>query len=313
MPPKHPELLQRLQNHIGELVLGKSEQVKLALTCLVARGHLLLEDVPGVGKTTLAEGLARSFSMSFARVQFTADVLPSDILGAQVFLQAKGQFEFRPGPIFHQVVLADELNRAPPRTQSALLEAMAQGQVSLDSVTHALPQPFSVIATQNPLDLSGTYPLPDSQLDRFLLRLSLGHLSGEVETQLLMSRRADPLAGFKPIADAADLASLQAAADAVQVSKDIAEYAVRIAAATREHAEIERGISTRAALSLMAASRALALWEGRDFVTPGDVKVVAVPALSHRLLLKNSSQGAFARDEAAHLVGELLRKVPAPR
>lgn len=313
MPPTHPELLQRLQNHIGELVLGKSDQVKLALTCLVARGHLLLEDVPGVGKTTLAEGLARSFSMSFARVQFTADVLPSDILGAQVFLQAKGQFEFRPGPIFHQVVLADELNRAPPRTQSALLEAMAQGQVSLDSVTHTLPRPFSVIATQNPLDLSGTYPLPDSQLDRFLLRLSLGHLSAEVETQLLMSRRADPLSGFKPIADAADLAALQDAADAVQVSKDIAQYAVRIAAATREHAEIERGISTRAALSLMAAARALALWDGRDFVTPGDVKVVAVPALSHRLLLKNSSQGAFSRDEAAHLVAELLRKVPAPR
>lgn len=313
MPLNPPELLQRLQNHIGELVLGKAEQVKLSLTCLVARGHLLLEDVPGVGKTTLAEGLARSFSMSFARVQFTADVLPSDILGAQVFLQAKGQFEFRPGPIFHQVVLADELNRAPPRTQSALLEAMAQGQVSLDSVTHPLPQPFSVIATQNPLDLSGTYPLPDSQLDRFLLRLSLGHLSPEVETQLLMSRRADPLASFKPIADAADLVALQAAADAVTVSKDIADYGVRIAAATRAHAEIERGISTRAALSLMSAARAIALWEGRDFVTPGDVKVVAAPALSHRLLLKTSSQGAFARDEAAHLVGELLRKVPAPR
>ena len=308
-----PELLQRLQHHIGKLVLGKAEQVKLSLTCLVARGHLLLEDVPGVGKTTLAEGLARSFSMSFARVQFTADVLPSDILGAQVFLQAKGQFEFRPGPIFHQVVLADELNRAPPRTQSALLEAMAQGQVSLDSVTHGLPQPFAVIATQNPLDLSGTYPLPDSQLDRFLLRLSLGHLSPEVETQLLMSRRADPMSGFKPIADAADLVALQAAADLVQISRDIADYGVRIASATRTHAEIERGISTRAALSLMATARALALWEGRDFVTPGDVKAVAVPVLSHRLLLKSSNQGVFARDEAAHLVGELLRKVPAPR
>ncbi len=313
MPLNPPELLQRLQNHIGQLVLGKAEQVKLSLTCLVARGHLLLEDVPGVGKTTLAEGLARSFSMSFARVQFTADVLPSDILGAQVFLQAKGQFEFRPGPIFHQLVLADELNRAPPRTQSALLEAMAQGQVSLDSVTHPLPQPFAVIATQNPLDLSGTYPLPDSQLDRFLLRLSLGHLSPEVETQLLMSRRADPMSGFKPIADAADLVALQNAADAVQISKDVADYGVRIAVATREHAEIERGISTRAALSLMATARALALWEGRDFVTPGDVKAVAVPVLSHRLLLKSSSHGAFARDEAAHLVGELLRKVPAPR
>jgi MoxR-like ATPase len=308
-----PELLQRLQHHVGELVVGKAEQVKLALTCLVARGHLLLEDVPGVGKTTLAEGLARSFAMSFARVQFTADVLPSDILGAQVFLQAKGAFEFRAGPIFHQVVLADELNRAPPRTQSALLEAMAQGQVSLDSVTHPLPQPFVVIATQNPLDLSGTYPLPDSQLDRFLLRLSLGHLTAEVETQLLMSRRADPLSSFKAIATAAELLALQAAADEVQVAKDIADYGVRIAAATREHPEIERGISTRAALSLMATARAAALWEGRDFVTPGDVKAIAAPALSHRLLLKNSSQGAFARDEAAHLVAELLRKVPAPR
>jgi MoxR-like ATPase len=315
MPLKQPapELLQRLQNHLGELVLGKADQVKLALTCLVARGHLLLEDVPGVGKTTLAEGLARSFSMTFSRVQFTADLLPSDILGAQVFLQAKGQFEFRPGPVFHQVVLADELNRAPPRTQSALLEAMAQGQVSLDGVTHTLPQPFAVIATQNPLDLSGTYPLPDSQLDRFLLRLSLGHLAPEVETELLMSRRADPLLSFKPIADAADLAGLQAAADAVQISKDIADYAVRLAAATRAHAEIERGISTRAVLSLMSAARAIALWEGRDFVTPNDVKTVAVPALSHRLLLKSSSHGTFSRDEAAHLVGELLRKVPAPR
>lgn len=285
----------------------------MALTCLVARGHLLLEDMPGVGKTTLAEGLARSFSLSFARVQFTADVLPSDILGAQVFLQAQGKFEFRPGPIFHQVVLADELNRAPPRTQSALLEAMAQGQVSLDGITHSLPQPFVVIATQNPLDLSGTYPHPDSQLDRFLLRLSLGHLESDVEVQLIMNRRADPLVGFKPLATAGDLAALQAAADAVQVSKDIADYAVRLAAATRSHAEIERGISTRAALSLMSVARALALWEGRDFVSPGDIKSVAVPALSHRLLLKSSTQGNFARDEAAHLVGELLRRTAAPR
>ena len=208
MPLSPPELLQKLQHHIGQLVLGKPEQVKLALPCLVARGHLLLEDVPGVGKTTLAEGLARAFSMSFARVQFTADLLPSDILGAQVFLQAQGRFEFRPGPVFHQLVLADELNRAPPRTQSALLEAMAQGQVSLDGVTHQLPQPFVVIATQNPLDLSGTYPLPDSQLDRFLLRLSLGHLPADVETDLLINRREDPLHTFQPLADAAALYKL---------------------------------------------------------------------------------------------------------
>ncbi|PZR16082.1 MAG: ATPase [Archangium gephyra] len=313
MPQSPPELLQKLQHHVGQLVLGKAPQVKLALTCLVARGHLLLEDVPGVGKTTLAEGIARSFSMSFARVQFTADLLPSDILGAQVFLQAEGRFDFRPGPIFHQLVLADELNRAPPRTQSALLEAMAQGQVSLDSVTHTLPQPFTVIATQNPLDLSGTYPLPDSQLDRFLLRLSLGHLPPEAETELLITRREDPLHSFKPIADAAELAQLQQAADAVKVSRDIADYAVRIAAATREHAEIERGISTRAVLSLMSAARAMALWEGRDFVTPADLRDVAVPSLAHRLLLKSSAHGSFARDEASHLVTELLRRVPAPR
>jgi MoxR-like ATPase len=313
MPQPPRELLEKLQHHLGQLVLGKSEQVKLALTCLVARGHLLLEDVPGVGKTTLAEGLARCFSMSFARVQFTADLLPSDILGAQVFLQAQGTFEFRKGPVFHQLVLADELNRAPPRTQSALLEAMAQGQVSLDGVTHALPQPFAVIATQNPLDLSGTYPLPDSQLDRFLLRLSLGHLAPDVETTLLMSRREDPLHSFKPIADAGTLAQLQQTADAVQVSRDVADYAVRLAAATREHAEIERGISTRAVLSLMSAARAIALWDGRDFVTPGDLREVAVPALAHRLLLKSSAHGSFARDEASHLVGELLRRVPAPK
>ena len=313
MPQPPRELLEKLQHHLGQLVLGKSEQVKLALTCLVARGHLLLEDVPGVGKTTLAEGLARCFSMSFARVQFTADLLPSDILGAQVFLQAQGTFEFRKGPVFHQLVLADELNRAPPRTQSALLEAMAQGQVSLDGVTHALPQPFAVIATQNPLDLSGTYPLPDSQLDRFLLRLSLGHLAPDVETTLLMSRREDPLHSFKPIADAGTLAQLQQTADAVQVSRDVADYAVRLAAATREHAEIERGISTRAVLSLMSAARAIALWDGRDFVTPGDVREIAVPALAHRLLLKSSAHGSFARDEASHLVSELLRRVPAPK
>ncbi len=307
------DLLQRLQHHLGSVVLGKPEQAKLAITCLVARGHLLLEDVPGVGKTTLAEGLAKSFGLSFARVQFTADLLPSDILGTQVFRQAEARFEFRQGPIFHQLVLADELNRAPPRTQSALLEAMAQGQVSLDGVTHTLPAPFAVIATQNPLDLSGTYPLPDSQLDRFLFRVSLGHLSPEVESELVMSRRGDPLATFVPAASVDDLKSLQEAADRVSVSKDLADYLVRFAGATRQHADIERGISTRAVLSVMAAARAAALWEGRDFVTPGDVRLVLVPALSHRLLLRTSAQGAFARDEASQLLVELTKKVPAPR
>ncbi len=307
------ELLQRLAAHLGEVVKGKPEQIRLALTCLVARGHLLLEDVPGVGKTTLAEGLARCFSLSFARVQFTADLLPSDILGAQVFRPATGSFEFRPGPIFHHVVLADELNRAPPRTQSALLEAMGQGQVSLDGVTHALPPPFTVIATQNPLDLAGTYPLPDSQLDRFLLRLALGHLDAAAETQLLVTRRREPLWSLEAVATAADLLALQEAADGVQVSTDVAEYAVRLVAATRSHPEIERGISTRAALALMSAARALALWDSRDFVTPLDLRTMLVPAFGHRLLLRTSSQGAYARDEAGHLLEELARRVPAPR
>jgi MoxR-like ATPase len=313
MPSSPPDLLQKLAAHLGTVVLGKPDQIRFALTCLVARGHLLLEDVPGVGKTTLAEGLARSFSLSFARVQFTADLLPSDILGAQIFKQASSAFEFRRGPIFHQVILADELNRAPPRTQSALLEAMAQGQVSLDSVTHELPKPFSVIATQNPLDLSGTYPLPDSQLDRFLLRLSLGHLDPVVESQLLIERRADPLADFRPVGDVGDLVGLQEAADRVRVPKDVADYAVRLAVATRTHADIERGVSTRAVLSLMSAARAIALWEGRDFVTPGDVRALLVPTLAHRLLLRSSTSGAFARDEAGHLLDELARQVPAPR
>ena len=307
------DLLKKLHTHLGQVVLGKPEQTKLALTCLAARGHLLLEDVPGVGKTTLAEGLARSFALSFARVQFTADLLPSDILGAQIFLQQQGAFEFRPGPIFHQLLLADELNRAPPRTQSALLEAMAQGQVSLDGVTRPLPAPFVVVATQNPLDLSGTYPLPDSQLDRFLMRISLGHLDPAVEAELLVSRRGDPLHSLGAVASSADLVAIQAAADQVTISKDVADYAVRLATETRSHSEIERGVSTRAVLALVSAARAWALWDERAFVTPGDVRAVLRPVLSHRLVLKTSMQGAFSREEAGHLVDELARRVPAPR
>ncbi len=306
-------LLERLAANVGRVVLGKPQQTKLAITTLAARGHLLLEDVPGVGKTTLAEGLARSLALSFARIQFTADLLPSDILGVQIFRAADASFDFRPGPLFHHLVLADELNRAPPRTQSALLEAMGQGQVSIDGVTHLLPAPFTVIATQNPIDLSGTYPLPDSQLDRFLMRISLGHLSPEVESQLLQTRRADPLAGMMPVASRHDLSQVQSAADAVKVDAAVADYAVRLSGATREHHEIERGASTRAVLSLMAAARAWALWDDRDFATPGDVRTVLAPALSHRLLLKSAVQGTFSRDEAAHLLEEIARKIPVPR
>ncbi|MBK7863263.1 MAG: AAA family ATPase [Archangiaceae bacterium] len=307
------ELLERVATQLSAVVLGKTQQVKLAVTCIAARGHLLLEDVPGVGKTTLAEGLARAFSLSYARIQFTADLLPSDILGAQIFHQARGSFEFRPGPLFHHVVLADELNRAPPRTQSALLEAMGQGQVSLDGVTHPLPRPFVVVATQNPVDLSGTYPLPDSQLDRFLVRLSLGHLSPELEAELVQSRRTDPIATMKAAATGHELEALQAAADQVRVDPEIAQYAVRLAGATRNHAEIERGASTRAVLALVAAARAHALWDARDFVTPGDVRALLTPALAHRMMLKSALQGTFSRDEAGLLLEEIAKKTPAPR
>lgn len=307
------EILTRLETQLSSVVLGKPTQVRLAITCLVARGHLLLEDVPGVGKTTLAETLAKSFALSYARVQFTADLLPTDVLGTQVFRAAEGRFEFRPGAIFHQVVLADELNRAPPRTQSALLEAMAQGQVSIDGVTHPLPQPFVVVATQNPVDLSGTYPLPDSQLDRFLVRLSLGHVTPALEIELLKSRRTDPVVQVKPVATADDLLALQAQADAVTVGQDIAQYAVDLVGATRHHPEIERGASTRAALSTMAAARAFALWSDRTFVTPGDIKAVLGPALAHRILLKSALSGAYSRDDASLLLEEIARKTPAPR
>ena len=305
------DLLETLQRHLSQLVLGKDAQVKLALTCLVARGHLLLEDVPGVGKTTLAEGLARSFSLSFSRVQFTADLLPSDILGAQVFLQTKGEFEFRRGPIFHQLVLADELNRAPPRTQSALLEAMAHGQVSLDGTSHPLPAPFAVVATQNPLDLTGTYPLPDSQLDRFLMRLSLGHPSAELEASLLL-RSGARAPELEARSDPKGLLALQELAAGVRVSKDVADYVVRLAGATREHPELERGASTRAVLGLMSAARATALWEARDFVTPGDVREVLEVCWAHRIQGRGALPGSDQRDENVHLLQELVRRVPSP-
>jgi MoxR-like ATPase len=312
--PQARDAMERVAQSLQKVVLGKAHQTRLAVTCLLARGHLLLEDVPGVGKTTLAEAVARSCALSFARVQFTADLMPADILGAQVFIAQSATFQFRPGPIFHQLVLADELNRAPPRTQSALLEAMAQGQVTQDGATHPLPQPFAVIATQNPADFSGTYPLPDSQLDRFLMRLSLGHPPPEVERALLQSRGLqNPLHALSAVVSAEDLLDLQKRAAEVKVDEAVAGYAVRLATATREHAEIERGASTRAVLALMASARAHALWDGRDFATPGDVKAMVVPTLSHRLLLRSAVQGHFARDEAAHLLEEISRKVPPPR
>ncbi|WNG16656.1 AAA family ATPase [Cystobacter fuscus] len=307
--------LEQVAANLSLAVRGKEKEVRLAVTCVAAGGHLLLEDVPGVGKTTLVEALARSFALSLSRVQFTADLMPADILGAQIFHAATASFSFRPGPIFRQLVLADELNRAPPRTQSALLEAMAQGQVSLDGVTHPLPRPFTVVATQNPVDFSGTYPLPDSQLDRFLMRLSLGHPAPDVEARLLVLARDAATAGavVEPVSSAEALNGLRAQVAAQRLDDTVADYVVRLAHATRSHGDIERGASTRAVLALGMAARAHALWEARDFVTPGDVRAVLGPCLAHRLLLRSANQGTYTRDEALHLIEEIARKVPAPR
>ncbi|MCP3144452.1 AAA family ATPase [Pyxidicoccus xibeiensis] len=313
-PASARSAMERIATQLGRAVQGKETQTQLVVTCLVAGGHVLLEDVPGVGKTTLAEALARTCGLSFARVQFTADLMPADILGAQVFHAQSATFQFRPGPLFRQLVLADELNRAPPRTQSALLEAMAQGQVSLDGSTHALPAPFTVVATQNPVDLSGTYPLPDSQLDRFMVRMSLGHPAPEVEARLLATRGGSPpLEGVETVSGPEEVASLRSLASELKLDATVSEYVVRLATATRQHGDIERGASTRAVLALGAASRAQALWEARDFVTPGDVRAVLVPCWAHRVLLRSAVQGVTARDEAAHLLEEISRKVPAPR
>jgi MoxR-like ATPase len=306
--------MERIAAQLGRAVQGKEPQTQLVVTCLVSGGHILLEDVPGVGKTTLAEALARACGLSFARIQFTADLMPADILGAQVFHAQSATFQFRPGPLFRQLVLADELNRAPPRTQSALLEAMAQGQVSLDGATYPLPGPFIVVATQNPVDFSGTYPLPDSQLDRFMVRMSLGHPAPEVEARLLATRGGVPaLEAVEAVSGPDEVASLRALAAELKLDGTVADYVVRLAKASREHGDIERGASTRAVLALGAAARAQALWDSRDFVTPGDVRAVLVPCWAHRVLLRSAVQGVTARDEAAHLLEEIARKVPAPR
>ncbi len=304
----------RLRDNLNLAVGGKAVQISLAVTCAVAQGHLLIEDVPGVGKTSLAEAFARSAGLSFARLQFTADLLPAEVIGVQVFHAASASFEFRPGPLFRQLVVADELNRAPPRTQSALLEALAQGQVSVDGVTHPLPSPFLVIATQNPLDLAGTYPLPDSQLDRFLMRLSLGYPSAEIEAEILRTRgSSDPVRALPAVIRPEELAAIQKLAAGAMVDRSVADYAVKLLQETRRHPKIDRGGSTRAALALMAAARANALWEARDFVTPQDVKAMWSPVMAHRLMLKSATAGAFARDEASQLLHDIARGIAVPR
>ncbi|AND68007.1 ATPase [Dyella thiooxydans] len=305
-PLRDDPLMQRLEAalaQVNQVLLGKPRQVKLALTCLLAGGHLLLEDVPGVGKTTLAHALAATFSLDFQRVQFTSDLLPSDIIGVSVYERETSQFRFHPGPIFAGLLLADEINRATPKTQSALLEAMAEGQVTVDGQTHALPQPFYVVATQNPLDLHGTFALPDSQLDRFMLRISLGYPDAGAERALLSGAdRRDLLARLVPQLDAASLVALRDRAQTITTSTALLDYLQALLTASRRHAEIRVGLSPRAGLSLLAAARAWALLSGRAHVLPEDLQALFVPLAGHRLVPSRGSSGeALARELLAEV------------
>lgn len=277
---------------VNRVLLGKPRQVKLAFTCLLAGGHLLLEDVPGVGKTTLAHALAASFALDFQRVQFTSDLLPSDIIGVSMYERETGEFRFHPGPIFTGLLLADEINRATPKTQSALLESMAEGQVTVDGQTHILPQPFFVVATQNPLDLAGTFPLPDSQLDRFMLRVSLDYPDATAERALLTgSDRRDLLAQLTPQLDAGALAALTRQAQAVTASGALLDYLQALLAASRRHADVRVGLSPRAGLALLGAARAWAFLSGRQHVLPEDIQALFVPLAAHRLVTTRGASG----------------------
>lgn len=269
---------------VESVVLGKRPQIRLALACLLARGHLLIEDVPGMGKTTLAQALARVLNLSYSRVQFTSDLLPADIIGVSVFDRERSAFEFHPGPIFSQLVLADEINRTTPKTQSALLEAMSEGQVSVDGETRVLPRPFFVIATQNPSTQYGTFPLPESQLDRFLMRLDLGYPDPESERRLLSG--TDPRLRLAELAggiSAEELVAMQQEVEGIQASDALVDYVQRLVQHTRESADLEYGVSPRGALALLQAARAWALMDGRQYVIPEDVQAVFAPTISHRL------------------------------
>jgi MoxR-like ATPase len=306
-------LVADLESNIGQVVLGKSDVVRLCIVALLAGDHVLLEDVPGVGKTLIGKALAKSISASFCRIQFTADLLPSDITGGNVFNPQTGQFVYTRGPIFGNIVLADEINRTPPRTQSALLEAMSDCQVTVDGQTYALPQPFMVIATQNPFEFEGTYPLPESQLDRFLLRIAVGYPDREDEIQVLASHRAgEPIENLQPVIDGQQVLSLQYAVRRVAVDESINSYLLDIVNATRRSDELRVGVSTRGALCLYRASQALALVENRDFVTPDDIKRLAVPVLSHRVIAKGYMQGT-QRQALETLVARLVAEIPVPR
>ncbi len=302
----------RIAANVARVVQGKDDVVRLALVVLLAQGHLLIEDVPGVGKTTLAKALAASIDASVRRIQFTPDLLPSDVTGVAIYDQETREFEFKPGAIFANVVVADEINRASPKTQSALLECMEERQVTVDGVSYELARPFLVMATQNPLDMEGTYPLPEAQRDRFTARVSMGYPDRAAELAMLDDRATvDPLAGLQPVADAAGVRDLVAAVGRLHVADAVRRYVVALVEASRRSPHLRLGASPRAGLQLLRAARASAALAGRDHVLPDDVQALAVPVLAHRLLL--APDAALGRRSAGQVVGELLSGVPVPR
>ena len=303
-----------LQDNIALVIKGKARVIEMAIVCLLARGHLLIEDVPGVGKTTLAHSLARSLDCSFKRIQFTSDLLPSDIVGISVFNRQKQAFEFMPGPLFANIVLADEINRTTPKTQSSLLEAMSEAQISVDNHTHPLHQPFMVIATQNPAEYHGTFPLPESQLDRFLMRLRIGYPTPDEEKKVL-DRPAllHPADEIHPVLTAQHILNVQAQVEKVRLDDSLMEYLLAIVLATRHHDLLSLGVSTRGALALCRGAKALALVRDRTYCRPEDIKELAPTILSHRVML-NRSQGVHAKsfDQAEQVIQHILDTVPVP-
>jgi len=306
------ETVSKLKENINKVIIGKTGAIEMLLVALFARGHLLIEDVPGVGKTTLARALAKSINCSFQRVQFTPDLLPSDILGVSVYDAKTQEFTFKQGPIFANILLADEVNRTTPRTQSALLEAMNDFQVSVDGITHALPSPFMVIATQNPIEFAGTYPLPESQLDRFLLRLSIGYPDKEHEREILYEQKLrHPLETLDFVATAADVMTIQKSVREVRVEESIAGYILALAEKSREHKKLLAGISPRGSLMLFRAAQSYALVNGRDFVVPDDVKRLAVPVLAHRVIEK-ATYDKQQVEAGRQVIEEILETIPVP-
>jgi MoxR-like ATPase len=312
--PVAVEKIRLLQAAVEAVIKGKPEAVRLAIVTMIAGGHLLIEDVPGVGKTTLAHSLAKAIDCTFQRIQFTSDLLPSDVIGLSIFNQKTGAFEWKPGPVFANVVLADEINRTTPKTQSALLEAMAEKQITVEGATHQLPSPFIVLATQNPIEHHGTYPLPESQLDRFMLRLRIGYPDAAFEQEILRDReQRDPLDELEPVMTASEVTALQKSVSEVSVDDALVDYLMRIVDATRTTEMLDLGVSPRGTLALFRAAQALALTEEREFCLPDDIKRLVVPVFAHRVVVSSRFSSSLRRsEESESVLREIMKTVSVP-